>query len=847
MDRKRLLRNPLIWILVALLIYLGFSSLFDDTRGYTEVPTSVALSQIQSGNVQGALIEDREQQLRLTLNTPVDGETQIITQYPAQLSGQIFDSLSEVRGIGEYDTVVRQDSFLSSLLIMMIPLALVLLILFWFLNNSQGGGNRVMSFGKSKAKQLNKDMPQNTFTDVAGADEAVEELHEIKDFLQNPGRYKALGAKIPKGVLLYGPPGTGKTLLARAVAGEAGVPFYTISGSDFVEMFVGVGASRVRDLFEQAKQNAPCIIFVDEIDAVGRQRGAGLGGGHDEREQTLNQLLVEMDGFDARGGIILIAATNRPDILDPALLRPGRFDRQIPVAAPDLAGRRAILTVHSKGKPFADDVDFESLAKRTVGMSGADLANVINEAALLTARENEALINGAALEESVDRVVGGPRRKSKIVSEQEKKLTAYHEGGHALAAWAMPDLEPVYKLTILPRGRTGGHALVVPEDDKGLMTRAEMIARLVFAMGGRSAEELVFHEPTTGASSDIDQATKIARAMVTEYGMSAKLGAVRYGREQGDPFLGRSMGNQADYSLEVAHEIDEEVRKLIEAAHTEAWEILNTYRDVLDDLVLELLEKETLNRKDLERIFGSVEKRPRITAFNDFGERTPSEKPPIKTPREAAHERGEPWPADEQRTPEPVGSGAANGHGDNPGLPGASPFPTGGGTPARPDAPNEGGYGSVPGPAPAGNGHGPNGEAGNGTPGNGTPGNGTPGNGQPGGNGRPGAPAGRPQGGYPPPSAVAPNYGAPPDWRPATTPHGQTWPPPGWAGQQGQGRQASGQAPAQEQARQPDPQQGPSRNGPWTGGSGETGPGATGSGPEERQDDRRGGDPEAGH
>ena len=338
------------------------------------------------------------------------------------------------------------------MLIYLIPLGLVLLILFWMMNNAQGGGNRVMSFGKSKAKQLTKDMPKTTFADVAGADEAVEELDEIKDFLQNPARYQALGAKIPKGVLLYGPPGTGKTLLARAVAGEAGVPFYTISGSDFVEMFVGVGASRVRDLFEQAKQNAPCIIFVDEIDAVGRQRGAGLGGGHDEREQTLNQLLVEMDGFDARGGIILIAATNRPDILDPALLRPGRFDRQIPVGAPDLAGRRAILAVHAKGKPFAPDVDFEPLAKRTVGMSGADLANVINEAALLTAREHGTLITDAALEESVDRVVGGPRRKGKIISEQEKKITAYHEGGHALAAWAMPDLEPVYKLTILPRG-----------------------------------------------------------------------------------------------------------------------------------------------------------------------------------------------------------------------------------------------------------------------------------------------------------------------------------------------------------------------------------------------------------
>jgi cell division protease FtsH len=720
MDRKRLLRNPLIWILAAVLVFFAFSVLFDDTRGYTQVDTSVAIAQIENGNVKNALIEDREQRLRLTLTNEVEGSTQIITQYPADTSVTIVNALENAGNKPTFNTVVHQDSFLTQMLIFIVPLGIVLLILFWMMNNAQGGGNRVMSFGKSKAKQLNKDMPKTTFADVAGADEAVEELYEIKDFLQNPGRYQALGAKIPKGVLLYGPPGTGKTLLARAVAGEAGVPFYTISGSDFVEMFVGVGASRVRDLFEQAKQNSPCIIFVDEIDAVGRQRGAGLGGGHDEREQTLNQLLVEMDGFDARTNVILIAATNRPDILDPALLRPGRFDRQIPVSAPDLAGRRAVLAVHAKGKPFAPDVNFDGLAKRTVGMSGADLANVINEAALLTAREGASLITEAALEESVDRVVGGPRRKGKIISEQEKKITAYHEGGHALAAWAMPDLEPVYKLTILPRGRTGGHALVVPEDDKGLMTRSEMIGRLVFAMGGRSAEELVFHEPTTGASSDIDQATKIARAMVTEYGMSARLGAVRYGREQGDPFLGRSMGNQPDYSLEVAHEIDEEVRKLIEAAHTEAWEILNTYRDVLDDLVFELLEKETLTRKDLERIFDRVEKRPRITAFNDFGGRTPSDKPPISTPAERAKERGEPWPPATGREPTPVGS-----------------YPGGNGTTAQ--QPYPGGYPTGPqqswGPT------------------------------------------------YPTqksekPKSVPHNYGAPPGWRPATTPAGQTWPPP---------------------------------------------------------------------
>ncbi|UVS76641.1 ATP-dependent zinc metalloprotease FtsH [Actinokineospora sp. UTMC 2448] len=738
MDRKRLLRNPLLWILAVLLIYFAFSMLFDDTRGYTSVPTSKAVAQIEANNVKAVELGDKEQQLKLTLNNPIEHEgqqvTQLIAQYPAGATSQLYETIIDKPGI-EFRTTVTQDSFLTQILIFLIPFALLLLLLMWMMNNVQGGGNRVLNFGKSKAKQLSKDMPKTTFADVAGADEAVEELYEIKDFLQNPGRYQALGAKIPKGVLLYGPPGTGKTLLARAVAGEAGVPFYSISGSDFVEMFVGVGASRVRDLFEQAKQNAPCIIFVDEIDAVGRQRGAGLGGGHDEREQTLNQLLVEMDGFDARGGIILIAATNRPDILDPALLRPGRFDRQIPVSAPDLSGRKKILQVHAKGKPFAGDVDLDGLAKRTVGMSGADLANVINEAALLTARTNGTAITGAALEESVDRVIGGPARKSRIISEKEKKITAYHEGGHALAAWAMPDLEPVYKLTILPRGRTGGHALVVPEDDKQLMTRSEMIARLVFALGGRAAEELVFHEPTTGASSDIDQATKIAKAMVTEYGMSARLGAVRYGQDQGDPFLGRSMGHAPDYSLEVAHEIDEEVRSLIEAAHTEAWDVLNTYRDVLDELVVELLDKETLTRKDLERIFSGVEKRPRITAFNDFGDRVPSDKPPIKTPRELAHERGEPWP-DEEREREKTPVAAFPGAGE---LPGGPPRTT-------PELP------------PGGNG------------------NGVPPHPQP-----PYPPAP----GYPPPhyggeyrpGAGPPNYGAPPGWTPATTPGGQPWHP----------------------------------------------------------------------
>lgn len=650
MNRKNVTRTITA---IAVVVLLGWSFFYfsDDTRGYKPVDTSVAITQINGDNVKSAQIDDREQQLRLILkkgNNETEGSEKVITKYPTGYAVDLFNALSAKNA--KVSTVVNQGSILGELLVYVLPL-LLLVGLFVMFSRMQGGARMGFGFGKSRAKQLSKDMPKTTFADVAGVDEAVEELYEIQDFLQNPSRYQALGAKIPKGVLLYGPPGTGKTLLARAVAGEAGVPFFTISGSDFVEMFVGVGASRVRDLFEQAKQNSPCIIFVDEIDAVGRQRGAGLGGGHDEREQTLNQLLVEMDGFGDRAGVILIAATNRPDILDPALLRPGRFDRQIPVSNPDLAGRRAVLRVHSKGKPMAADADLDGLAKRTVGMTGADLANVINEAALLTARENGTVITGPALEEAVDRVIGGPRRKGRIISEQEKKITAYHEGGHTLAAWAMPDIEPIYKVTILARGRTGGHAVAVPEEDKGLRTRSEMIAQLVFAMGGRAAEELVFREPTTGAVSDIEQATKIARSMVTEFGMSSKLGAVKYGSEHGDPFLGRTMGTQPDYSHEVAREIDEEVRKLIEAAHTEAWEILTEYRDVLDTLAGELLEKETLHRPELESIFADVEKRPRLTMFDDFGGRIPSDKPPIKTPGELAIERGEPWP---QPVPEPA-------------------------------------------------------------------------------------------------------------------------------------------------------------------------------------------------
>ena len=489
-------------------------------------------------------------------------------------------------------------------------------------------------------------MPTNTFADVAGADEAVDELQEIKDFLDDPERYHALGAKIPRGVLLYGPPGTGKTLLARAVAGEAGVPFYSISGSDFVEMFVGVGASRVRDLFKQAKENSPCIIFVDEIDAVGRQRGSGTGGGHDEREQTLNQLLVEMDGFGDREGVILIAATNRPDILDPALLRPGRFDRQIPVTNPDLAGREQILRVHAKDKPLAKEVDVAQLAKRTAGMSGADLANVLNEAALLTARIGGNVITYDALEEATDRVVGGPRRQGKIISEHEKKVTAYHEGGHTLAAWALKDIERVYKVTILARGRTGGHAMTAQEDDKGMYTRDELFARLVFAMGGRAAEELVFGAPTTGASSDIEHATKIARSMLTEYGFSPDLGTVKYGKEQGDPFSQMGGGGTIDYSDAIAAKIDEQMAYLLDRAHQQAYDILSEHRDYLDKLAEMLLEKETLRRPDLEGIFEGIEPREAFDVFPNEDARFPRQagREPVKTPVELAQERGEELP-----------------------------------------------------------------------------------------------------------------------------------------------------------------------------------------------------------
>ena len=642
MERTRgIFRRPVFWIILVVIGAFALTSLFISGEDYTKVDTSLALEQVRGGNVRTALIEDREQNLKLDLRNEINVNGQrtdrVHAQLPSAAIGPIWselDSLERSGKIENLDTKVTRESALLSILVNLLPVAVLVILLLLFMSQMQGGGSRVLNFGKAKAKLVAKDTPKTTFADVAGADEAVQELQEIKDFLQNPAKYQALGAKIPKGVLLYGPPGTGKTLLARAVAGEAGVPFYSISGSDFVEMFVGVGASRVRDLFEQAKANAPAIVFVDEIDAVGRHRGAGLGGGHDEREQTLNQLLVEMDGFDTKGGVILIAATNRPDILDPALLRPGRFDRQIAVDAPDMEGRKAILRVHAKGKPFAPDVDLDAVARRTPGFSGADLANVINEAALLAARNDRRAITNEFLEEAIDRVIAGPERRTRAMSEKEKKITAYHEAGHALVAWAMPQLAPVHKVTILPRGRSLGHTLVLPTEDKYTQTRGEMIDTLAYALGGRAAEELVFHEPTTGAGNDIEKASAIARAMVTQYGMSSKLGAVKYGTSQDEPFLGRTMGHQKDYSDAVAAEIDAEVRALIELAHDEAWEILVEYRDVLDAIVLELMEKETISAQDLARLCAPVRKRRPVAPYNGFGKRRPSDRPPVLTPAE---------------------------------------------------------------------------------------------------------------------------------------------------------------------------------------------------------------------
>src|SRR6478736_4491017 len=567
MKAKNFFKGPGIWIVVVVgLLLVAFATLAPG--GAARIDTDKGLELLSSNKVEQAKIFDGENRVDLTLkdNLQVNGQDKgksVQFFFVDARAQDVVKAVTDAKPAQGFTDQPIESNWFSGLLSLLIPVIL-LGALFWFLmTRMQGGGSKIMQFGKSKAKMVSKDMPQVTFADVAGSDEAVEELQEIKEFLQEPAKFQAVGAKIPKGVLLYGPPGTGKTLLARAVAGEAGVPFYSISGSDFVEMFVGVGASRVRDLFEQAKENAPAIVFIDEIDAVGRHRGAGMGGGHDEREQTLNQLLVEMDGFDVRGGVILIAATNRPDVLDPALLRPGRFDRMIGVDAPDMKGRHKILQVHARGKPIAVGVDLLQIARRTPGFTGADLANVLNEAALLTARQNRKLIDERSLDEAIDRVSMGPQRHSHIMSEQEKLMTAYHEGGHALVAAALPGTDPVAKITILPRGRALGFTQVLPETDKSSVSRNDLLNQLAYALGGLAAEQLIFHDPTTGSSNDIEKATSVARRMVTSFGMSERIGAVKLGEDTGEPFLGRDFGHTRNYSEEIAAIIDEEISALM--------------------------------------------------------------------------------------------------------------------------------------------------------------------------------------------------------------------------------------------------------------------------------------------
>lgn len=595
---NKFLRNVgfyLLIILVAISVIDYFS-----TKNTTkhEVEYTQFLQQLDDGQVTKVVIVQNT-----IKGTLADGtEFTTITPEVPNNDPKLYEKLT-AKGVDIAAENPPEPPWWSTMLSSVLPLVLLVGVWFFFMQQTQGGGGRVMSFGKSRARMSGSDKIKVNFKDVAGADEAKQELEEVVEFLKHPKKYNDLGARIPKGVLLFGPPGTGKTLLARAVAGEAGVPFFSISGSDFVEMFVGVGASRVRDLFEQAKKNAPCIVFIDEIDAVGRQRGAGVGGGHDEREQTLNQLLVEMDGFAANEGIIIIAATNRPDILDPALLRPGRFDRQIVVDKPDVRGRLAILKVHSKGKPIDEDVDLDILARRTPGFTGADLSNLVNEAALLAARRDKKKIYMIEMEEAVERVMAGPERKSHIMNDEEKRLTAYHEGGHTLVGMLLKHADPVHKVTIIPRGRAGGYTLMLPKEDRNYATKSELLDRLKVAMGGRVAEEVVLKEISTGASQDIQQATRMVRGMVMQYGMSDVLGPVAYGEGQNHQvFLGRDFNHERNYSEEVASEIDKEVRKYLEAAYEACRKLIIANRDKLDLIAEALIERETLTAKQLEEL-----------------------------------------------------------------------------------------------------------------------------------------------------------------------------------------------------------------------------------------------------
>jgi cell division protease FtsH len=597
---SRFFKNAAFPILIVVVLAFFAQKLIGNSNHGTPHTFGDLLSQLDSHTVKQLSLDQKSNTATVTTTGGIKYSVGYPDSYaPTLIADAVKDLPSGSAGL---DVQSKSSSAWLGLLTYLLPV--ILFIGFWIflMNQVQGGGSKVMSFGKSRAKRMSVDSPKITFRDVAGVDEAVEELHEIKEFLENPKKFQALGARIPKGVLLYGPPGTGKTLLARAVAGEAGVPFFSISGSDFVEMFVGVGASRVRDLFEQAKQNSPCIIFMDEIDAVGRHRGAGLGGGHDEREQTLNQLLVEMDGFEMKDNIILIAATNRPDILDPALLRPGRFDRQIVVDRPDRLGRRKILEVHTRGKPLAREIDVDALAGQTPGFTGADLSNLVNEAALLAARNGKREITQVELEEGIMRVIAGPEKKTRVMSNKERKITAYHEMGHAIVGHYLPNSDPIHKISVISRGQALGYTISLPGEDKFLTTRAELQDTLAMTLGGRAAEEICFEEITTGASNDLEKVTATAKQMVMRFGMSEKLGPRVFGHDHGQPFLGREFSSEPDYSDEIAREIDDEIRRVIETAHVQAKEILSTRRASLEKLSEILVKRETIEKEQFEAL-----------------------------------------------------------------------------------------------------------------------------------------------------------------------------------------------------------------------------------------------------
>ena len=580
------------------------------------------ITQLEAGQVKTVNVKTKDNTIVVKPRTGAQYERGFLPDNAPHLESELQAAKTE-RKLDDYNIEGTKSNGWLSLLTYVLPFLIFIGFWIFLMNQVQGGGSKVMSFGKSRAKRMSVDSPKITFRDVAGVDEAVEELHEIKEFLENPKKFQALGARIPKGVLLYGPPGTGKTLLARAVAGEAGVPFFSISGSDFVEMFVGVGASRVRDLFEQAKQNSPCIIFMDEIDAVGRHRGAGLGGGHDEREQTLNQLLVEMDGFETKDNIILIAATNRPDILDPALLRPGRFDRQIVVDRPDRKGRSKILEVHTRGKPLAKEINVDALAGQTPGFTGADLSNLVNEAALLSARHDKREITQVELEEGIMRVIAGPEKKTRVMSDKERLITAYHEMGHAIVGHFLEHSDPVHKISIISRGQALGYTISMPQEDRFLTTKAELVDNLAMTLGGRAAEEIVFSEITTGASNDLEKVTATAKQMVMRFGMSEKLGPRVFGHDHGLPFLGREFSAEPDYSDEIAREIDDEIRRIVEVAHQRAKDLLTEYREELGTISEILVKRETIEKEEFQALLAGK------TEDELFGAEAPPSGPPI--------------------------------------------------------------------------------------------------------------------------------------------------------------------------------------------------------------------------